>query len=495
MSRTSREWRTSERFNLEAQDGSLSDGSQDLSGSSGELLEGSQEARDECCLYGANEPGKDESSLSMLQELFDDKAQKSANALKPQQTQVPIKTQGPVKARRFTDSLPKQPKTSFQTPVSKPQDRTICTEDLKKTSQIAESGDLCRTGPFRPEEDSAQPHDSQKKRVESKLKRINSKESISSKKSNTSKRSKANSKRGSGSGIPKMKGLEDVIKFSEARANNSNFPSLHQIETDRPSKTQDSNSSAMPPMLNNLINQAVCNSSSLKQKTEHLINKDLSNQWWSERRSPHKVLKQNPALAPESFSKTGIENPPETSTWQSSNPRAKAVAMNLAKIFSRSTAHVDQAATQTTSQPNTVSNEPQPILSMTLLKSKIFSAEKKAWFNSNQKTSTDPKKRSSIFDSNFSNADKKDQAPQEDQDIRSPDSQLQKSNVLDGKQPRLIKHLIEELKSQPNRHRQEVLPKKPDKEEKDSNPKQTKQLDTPQRLSKLARNLQSAVQN
>lgn len=499
MSRTSREWRSSDRFNKEAQDASLSDGSQDQSGSSCGLEEGSQEARDEYCLYGANEPGKDESSLSVL-ELFNEMAQKTASAHKPQQTQVPVQTQGPIKARRITDSVLKEAKTSVQTPVSKPPERSAFTDESKKgpqldrtSAKLAEAG-AQKTEPFLAEDDFVQPQDSQKKRVESKLKRINSKESIGSKKSTTSKRSKANSKRGSGSGFPKMTLLSDVMKRNEGRICNS-IPSLHQIETDRPSKTQDSNMGSMPLVLTNLINQAVSNSSSLKQKTEHLANKDLANQMWSDRRSPHRALKQNLAIASETLSKLTQTNPPEASTCLSSNLKTRAVALNLAKLFSQSTTQPNQDATLTTSQVNTVSNEQQPILNTTLLKSKILSGEKKTWFNSNQKSATDQKKPSSIFDSLLLNADKKDRTPQEDQETKSPDSQLQQSGVLDRRQSSGIKHMIEGLKNQPNRLRLEVQPKKPDKEEKDGKPKPKKQLDCAQKLSILALNLQSAVEN
>jgi hypothetical protein len=499
MSRTAREWNTSERFKFEGQDGSLSDGSQNGSSFSEELQEDSQDARDECFFYGANDPSRDESSISMLQELIKGKDEEGAEKRQQTHTQPLIQKQGPIKARRIIDSQLKETNTCTQSPAPKPQDRNALTEESKKDRRPnpANQQNPKPTDPFLAAEDQPQPSDHQKPRLESKLKRVNSKESIGSKKSTTSRRSKANSKRGSasGTGTHKMAMLIDVIKRNESRIMNS-IPSLHNLEIDRPAKPQDNTTtctSSMPLMFNNLINQTIHNASSLKQKTEqHAAHKEHHNLLLSDRRSPQKALKQSLLLATETLSKTAQANPPESPIWQSSTTKTKSRGgpSSLAKIFPSFPAQPDPNPALATSQVIAVSNEPQQTSNSTLLKSKIFSADKKHWFAALEKPSSDRKKPLSIFDSILTNTNTKDKTTDEDQ----AKSSTQHAATQDRKQPTVIKHLIEELKNKPTKPKPEPNTKK-DKEDKDPKPKQKKQSDSAQKLSTLAFHLQSAVEN
>jgi hypothetical protein len=476
---------------MEKQNGSLSDGSQNESGSSEGLDDGSYEARDEYFFYGANEPGKDESSMSMLQELMNDKTDKNPNTQKPAAALLPVQSQGPIKARRIGEPLAKETKTSAQSPAAKQLVRAALTEESKKQALLAQEAskyaetEVHQTEPFLSSEDLGDPQELQKKRGEPRLKRINSKESLGSKKSTTSKRSKANSKRGTATGAPKMTFFSDLMKRIDSRPINS-VPSLQQLDSDRHTRAQGSNSSAMPQMFSNMITQNGLNLSCLKQKTEHHSNKDHPNLLLSDRRSPQKALKQNLVLGPEALTKTAQSNPAEELAWQSTTSKTKNVPIDLAKIFPRAVVEEDAALTK--SQINTVSHEPQMSLNSTLFRSKIFCTEKKLWFNSKEKSVSDTKKASSIFDSILMKTERKDRASQEESEARPATSQLLQSCITDRKQPSGLQHLIEELKTKPGKQKQ-------DKEEKDGKARAKKQTDNAQKLSSLALYLQSAVQN
>jgi hypothetical protein len=475
----------------------LSDGSQNESCSSEQLGLDSEDEKDEVMYYGVNEQSKDESSLSLIHDLLEgnpDKQKKPAQ--EPFPTQLATQKQGPIKGRRISDSIPKVKIPNSETSASKPQERQALTEESKKQQQAAQGSariddsDTQNIAQFHASEDQPPEQEPPKHRVESKLKRVNSKESVGSKKSNTSKRSKANSKRGSACGAHRMTLLCDVIKPLQT----NNVHSLHLTDRDRLPKTSD-NTNSMPQMLTNMISQTVCNSSSLIQKTEQLLNKANQNQLLSERRSPQKALKQNLILAPETYSKAAQVNHQEALVLKSSTSKTRGTNLNFAKVFQNSAVQSEQQATMATSQVDSVSNEPQQSLNSTLIKTKISSADKKTWLNPKGKTTAELRKPSSIFESMLLNSDRKEASPpREENPHDSHASQLHQSSVAETKQLSIINSLIQGLKNKPNRLKGDALQKKSEKEEKDGKPR-PKKKDGTQKLSALAFHLQSAVEN